>query len=115
VFIWYKEGTVMRKVRQLWDDDFEKNDAWRYSDWDTYTYLKVNDEDVDVSTEAGTFTCAQLQVVTDHLNTPVIESKQFGFQTGLVRQFDEWRVTSDGANYTRKAKTRELISRSYNP
>jgi hypothetical protein len=115
VYIWYKEGTTMRKVRQLWDADFEKNDAWRYSDWDTYTYLKVSNEDVDVSTEAGTFTCAQLQVITDHLNTPVIESKMFGFQTGLVRQFDEWRVTSDGANYTRKSKSRELISRSFNP
>jgi hypothetical protein len=115
VYIWYKEGLTIRKVRQLWEGDFIKNDDWRYSDWDNYTYLKVGDEDVTVSTDAGAFTCAQLQVVTDQLNTPVVEAKYFGFQTGLVKQFDEWRVTSDGANYTRKTKARELISRSYNP
>jgi hypothetical protein len=115
VYIWFKEGSTMRKVRQLWYSDFEKNADWQYATWDNYTYFKVGNEDVSVSTEAGNFSAAELDVITEDLNTPVKEVKYWGNNTGLVKQYDEWRTTTDGVNYTRKSKVRELISRSYHP
>jgi hypothetical protein len=115
VYLWFKEGTQIRKIRQMWFAEFDKNADWQYATWDNYTYFKVANEDVTVSTEAGTFTAAELDVITEDLNTPVKETKHWGVGAGLVKQYDEWRTTTDGINYTRKTKTRELISRSYNP
>lgn len=115
VFLWFKEGTTIRKIRQMWYKDFDKNLDWQYATWDNYTYFKVADEDVSVSTDAGTFTAAELDVITEDLNTPVKETKFWGLNAGLVKQYDEWRTTTDGINYTKKSKVRELITRSYNP
>ncbi len=115
VSLWFLEGTTFRKIRQMWYTEFNKNDDWQYATWDNYTYFKVANTDVSVSTEAGNFTAAELDVITEDLNTPVKETKHWGVNTGLVKQYDEWRTTTDGVNYTKKSKTRELISRSYNP
>jgi hypothetical protein len=115
VFLWFKEGTTIRKIRQLWCNDFDKNLDWQYATWDNYTYFKVADEDMTASTPAGNFTAAELDVITEDLNTPVKELKYWGLGAGLVKQYDEWRITSDGVNYAKKSKVRELISRSYNP
>lgn len=115
VFLWFKEGVTIRKIRQMWYTDFDKNDDWQYATWDNYTYFKVADADVTLSTPAGVFTAAELDVITEDLNTPVKETKFWGNGVGLVKQYDEWRTTTDGTNYTKKSKVRELISRSYTP
>jgi hypothetical protein len=115
VSLWFLEGTTFRKIRQMWYQEFDKNDDWQYATWDNYTYFKVADEDVTVSTPAGSFTAAELDVITEGLNTPVKETKYWGVGAGLIKQFDEWRTTSDGTNYTKRTKVRELISRTYNP
>lgn len=115
VFLWFKEGTKLVRIRQMWYTDFDKNKDWQYATWDNYTYFKVRTEDMAVATDAGTFTAAELDVITEDLNTPVKELKYWGYNAGLVKQFDEWRVTTDGVNFTKRTKTRELISRSFNP
>lgn len=113
VAVWFKDGATFRKLRQLWYAEFDKNDDWQYSDWDNYTYFKVRDEDVTITTEAGAFTAAEIDVITEDLNTPVKELKFWARGAGLVKQYDEWRVTSDGgASFDKRTKVRELISRT---
>jgi hypothetical protein len=116
VVLWYQDSPTspLRRVRQIWYQDISKNDDWQYALWENYTYLKVKDVDVNVSTSAGTFPSAEVEVITEDLNTPVKETKFWGVNTGLVKQVDEWRVTADGSNYKKRVKTRELISRTQN-
>ena len=65
VTLWFKEGTTLRKIRQMWFTDFDKNMDWQYATWDNYTYLKVRTEDMAVPTDAGTFRAAELDVITE--------------------------------------------------
>lgn len=115
VVLWYHDGPTMpfRRVRQLWYKNFDKNDDWQYATWDHYTYFKVADADVAVPTLAGAFQSAEIQVTTEDLNTPVKEFKYWAQGTGLVKQIDEWRITSDGTYFKKRIKTRELMSKTF--
>lgn len=112
VNIWWVENGAIRKTRLCWDGDFTKNDEWNYAIavGDPYTYWSVKNPDTQVTTPAGTFTTAQIEVFTENLNTSTAEYKWWGRNTGLVKQYDEWRVTSDGSDFRKKTKVRELIS-----
>ena len=116
VVLWYHDGPTapFRRVRVLWYKDIDKNDDWAYSTWENYTYLKVRDIDVTVGTAAGNFQSAEIEVLTEDLNTPVKEFKYWGANTGLVKQTDEWRITTDGSSYKKRVKTREIVSKSFN-
>ncbi len=112
VNIWWYENGAMRQTRLIWNEDFVKNNDWAYAAavGDPYTTWVVKDVDAQLTTSAGTFTTAKLQAYTENLNTSTTEYKWWGRNTGLVSQYDEWRVTSDGQNFRKKTKVRELIS-----
>jgi hypothetical protein len=112
VNIWWNENGVMRQTRLIWNEDFVKNNDWSYAAavGDPYTTWIVKDVDAQLTTGAGTFTTAKIQAFTQNLNTSTTEYKWWGRNTGLVTQYDEWRVTNDGQNFRKKTKVRELIS-----
>ncbi|HET6513351.1 MAG TPA: hypothetical protein VFH43_14260 [Candidatus Kapabacteria bacterium] len=112
VNIWWVENGAIRQTRLIWEQDFAKNDDWAYAAavGDPYTTWVVKDVDAPLTTDAGNFTVAKIQAYTENLNTSTTEYKWWGRNTGLVRQYDEWRVTSDGQNFRKKTKVRELIS-----
>jgi hypothetical protein len=112
VNIWWNENGAMRQTRLIWNEDFVKNNEWSYAAavGDPYTTWVVKDPDQQISTDAGTFTTAKIQAYTQNLNTSTTEYKWWGRNTGLVTQYDEWRVTDDGQNFRKKTKVRELIS-----
>lgn len=114
VKIWWKDGTVMRSTRIMWQRDFNKNDDWAYAQvvGDPYTWFQVDDEDQTISVDAGSFTCARIEAFTDRLNTSTQELKYWGSGTGLVKQYDEWRVSSDGQSFDKRTRVRELVSRT---
>jgi hypothetical protein len=112
VNIWWNENGAMRETRLIWNEDFVKNNEWNYSAavGDPYTFWTIKNVDAQLTTGAGTFTTAKIQAYTDGLNTPTTEYKWWGRNAGLVKQYDEWRVTSDGQDFRKKTKVRELIS-----
>lgn len=116
VEIWWKDGTVMNRTRLLWYQDFDKNDEWQYamSVGDPYTWWQVADEEESVTTTAGTFNTVKIEAFTDNLKTSTTEYKWWGDGVGMVKQYDEWRVSSNGQNFDKRTRVRELISRVKN-
>jgi hypothetical protein len=112
VNIWWNENGAMRRTRLIWEEDFVKNNEWAYAAavGDPYTTWIIKDADAQLTTDAGTFTTAKIQAYTQNLNTSTTEYKWWGRNTGLVSQYDEWRVTDDGQNFRKKTKVRQLIS-----
>lgn len=117
VVIWFNDGQSMRRVRQLWFKDFDRGEDWQYGLWENETWFKCKDESEIVQTSAGTFNCAEILVMDDKLEgtgNPCTEKKWFGYQTGLVKQYDRWKVTSNGTNFNKRVRVRELISKTHN-
>lgn len=114
VSIWWYEFGALRQTRLVWEEELTKNTEWQYAQpvGDENTYWSVKDENESISTTDGTFDAAKIQAFTQDLKTSTIEYKWWGANTGLVKQYDEWRVTSDGLNFQKKTKVRELISSS---
>jgi hypothetical protein len=112
VNLWWNENGAMRQTRLIWDGDFVKNEEWSYASsvGDPYTLWEVSDVSALTTTPAGTFSTAKISAFTSSINTPTTEYKWWGRNTGLVSQYDEWRVTNDGQNFRKKTKLRELIS-----
>jgi hypothetical protein len=110
--IWWSENGTMRETRLVWDGETIRNADWAYAAavGDPYTTWTIKDGSTQVQTGAGSFNAAKVEVYTENLNTSTTEYKWWAPNTGLVKQFDEWRVTSDGQNFRRKTKVRELIS-----
>lgn len=116
VCIWWREGTTMRYTRMLWYRDFQKNADWAYAMevGDPYTYFEVADEDELIPTAAGNIAAARIEAFTENLRTSTVEYKWWGNFAGLIKQYDEWRVSSDGQNFRKKTRVREIISRTKN-
>lgn len=110
VVLWYKEGNVFRRTRQVWYQDFERGDEWRYGLWENSTYSEVRDENSWLTTDAGTYRCAKIDVYSTNINTETEERKWYGFQSGLIQQRDVWHVTTNGRTFHKRVRTRVLIS-----
>jgi hypothetical protein len=116
VQIWWYENGAMRTTRLIWEQDLQKNNEWAYAAavGDQSTTWKVRDESDLVSTGAGQFDAVKVEAFTQNLKTSATEYKWWGVNTGLVKQYDEWRITNDGQNFRKKTKVRELVSASKN-
>ncbi|HYE75929.1 MAG TPA: hypothetical protein VEF04_21470 [Blastocatellia bacterium] len=112
VQIWWSEGGAMRTTRLIWQEDLIKNNEWAYAAavGDQSTTWKVRDESDPVYTDAGNFDAVKVEAFTQGLKTSATEYKWWGVNKGLVKQYDEWRVTNDGQNFRKKVKVRELVS-----
>ncbi|HWF43596.1 MAG TPA: hypothetical protein VG537_03035 [Candidatus Kapabacteria bacterium] len=93
------------------------NVSWCYDLIWQSTYLSVDDANQSLTVPAGTYPyTVKLNVYTPAVsdNMPTTEYKWFSCGVGFTKEYDSWRVTSDGTNFTSEDFTRSLISLTHN-
>lgn len=119
VLIWerFPGSTVLSRSRCIFTRDFAKHVDWKYDlIWNT-TMVHVDSADMSLTVPAGTFAhVAKMDVSTNDDvmgNLPITEKKYFAFGVGFTKEYDVWRVTTDGQHFTKEDFTRSLVSLTY--
>lgn len=98
---WIRSRTIF--CRRLSTGDY-----WNNATWNTATRYTVLNVDSAISLAGQNFQVTKIGVTSSNYNLPITEEKYFGVNTGLIKQFDSWYVTSDGSSATLQTLTREV-------
>ncbi len=115
-FIWEKftPGGPLLPSRLIFVRNFTQNTKWTYDQLlGGTTSFKVVDPDQQVTVDAGTYNhCVKVLVNTTGVSDdiPISEYKWFACGTGIIKQKDVWRMTTDGTNFTKQDFVRTLKS-----